>query len=47
MKFRIIAGVILVVVLFACYVVAQNTGDGDQQQEQSTDQPSNFGGLGK
>lgn len=37
MKFRIIAGVILVVVLFGCYVIAKNHGDQESTVETSED----------
>lgn len=46
MKFRIISGIVLLVVLFGCYVVAKNTnteqGDNSSAEHNSAGEYSNF-----
>lgn len=47
-KFRIIAAVLLVAVLFGCYVVAKNSAPEEGAVETSEDgAQGGYGGLGK
>lgn len=48
MKFRLIATFVLVLVLFICYVGAQNMSDEENQgpADQPSEQSGGYGGLG-
>lgn len=46
MKFRIVAAIVLVIVLFGCYVVALNSSHQETPASQSSDDQGSSGGFG-